>query len=553
MKTLAAFVLATLASAAVAQSSLPACRGSDASRWTNCFGTFITRNGEKYVGEWRDGRFNGQGTYTYPDGHKYVGEFRNDQPNGQGTGTFANGDKYVGEFRDGGFNGQGTYTDAYGDKYVGEWRDYRRHGQGILTKANGDKYVGEWRDGKFNGQGTYTYANGKSLEGIWENGRFVRAERIPDHIAGRAPSMPPPVAQVPRQAEPPRSTLSLAVSSSPPDANGVVTFAITTNSDTASLKINGDEEGGRADGRYSIRRFAQVGENRFEVVATDRFGNTQRQTVSVNREFDQAAPTIQALNPLAVRVAKPRDAVAVVIGIEKYRRVPAADFANRDASIFVDYAIRGLGVKQENIRLLLDDKADAAEILVAFRNWLPTRVNKGKTDVYVFYSGHGLPSEDGNSLFFLPHEANRELLERTAISQREIVQAIQRTNPRAVTLFIDSCYSGQSRTGETLLASARPISIVARETSSFPANFTVISASAPDQISSSSPDLKHGIFSYYLMRGMEGDADGNKDGQITVAEMQAYLSDRVPRRAMGMNRAQQPQVVGDQSRVLVAR
>jgi len=171
----------------------------------------------------------------------------------------------------------------------------------------------------------------------------------------------------------------------------------------------------------------------------------------------------------------------------------------------------------------------------------------------VFYSGHGLPSEDGNSLYFLPHEANRELLERTAISQREIVQAIQRTNPKSVTMFIDSCYSGQSRTGETLLASARPISIVAKETSNFPANFTVISASAPDQISSSSPELRHGIFSYYLMRGMEGEADGNKDGQITVAEMQAYLAERVPRRAMGMNRTQQPQVVGDQNRVLVGR
>jgi len=411
----------------------------------------------------------------------------------------------------------------------------------------------------------YTSASaGNSAQATYSPGRSANPN-VPK--PSREVTTPPPVAQVPRpavppssastqaprQAEPPRSNLSLTVSSSPPDVNGVVTFAITTNIDTASLKINGDEEGGRADGRYSVRRFAQVGENRFEVVATDRFGNTQRQTVSVNREFAQTAPTIPALNPLAVRASKPRDAVAIVIGIEKYRRVPAADFANRDASIFVDYARRALGIPTENIRLLLDDKADAAEILLAFKNWLPTRVNKGKTDVYVFYSGHGLPSEDGNSLYFLPHEANRELLERTAISQREIVQAIQRTNPKSVTMFIDSCYSGQSRTGETLLAGARPISIVAKETSNFPANFTVISASAPDQISSSSPELRHGIFSYYLMRGMEGEADGNKDGQITVAEMQAYLAERVPRRAMGMNRTQQPQVVGDQTRVLVVR
>jgi uncharacterized caspase-like protein len=103
------------------------------------------------------------------------------------------------------------------------------------------------------------------------------------------------------------------------------------------------------------------------------------------------------------------------------------------------------------------------------------------------------------------------------------------------------------------LASARPISIAPRAAADFPANFTVLSASAPDQISSSSPELRHGIFSYYLMRGMEGEADANKDGQITVAEMQAYLVERVPRRAMGLNRTQQPQVVGDQSKVLVRR
>jgi hypothetical protein len=256
---------------------------------------------------------------------------------------------------------------------------------------------------------------------------------------------------------------------------------------------------------------------------------------------------------LNVQPVKPRDAVAIIIGIEKYRRVPTADFANKDASVFYDYARRALGVKQENIKLLLDDKADAAEILVAFKNWLPTRVSKGKTDVYVFYSGHGLPSEDGNSLYFLPHEANRDLLDRTAIAQKELVDAIQRSSPKTVTMFIDSCYSGQSRTGETLLASARPIAVTAKQTSSFPSNFTVISASAPDQISSSSPELKHGIFSYYLMRGMEGEADANKDKQITVAEMQAYLTENVSRRAMGMNRTQQPQVIGDQSRVLVGQ
>jgi uncharacterized caspase-like protein len=109
-----------------------------------------------------------------------------------------------------------------------------------------------------------------------------------------------------------------------------------------------------------------------------------------------------------------------------------------------------------------------------------------------------------------------------------------------------------ARTGETLLASARPLALKA-DKKLFPADFTVIAASQADQISSSSPDLKHGIFSYYLMKGMEGDADADSDGLITLGEMQRYLVDNVGRQAGMMNRKQEPQLFGDANRVLVGR
>ena len=348
--------------------------------------------------------------------------------------------------------------------------------------------------------------------------------------------------------------LQIRASATEPNQLGEVQIVIEASSEIVSLKVNDVELGWQRSGLTSITRIPRVGEvTVYRIEAKDEFGNLARETVSVDRVLASGSGVVQInLRPEKLKPVKARDAVAIIIGVEKYRRLSKADYANRDASVFVDYAMRGLGVRQENIRLLLDDKADAAEILVTFKNWLPTRVKSGSTDVYVFYSGHGLPSEDGSSLFFLPHEANRDLLERTAISQKEIVDAIQRTSPKSVTMFIDSCYSGQSRTGETLLAGARPLSVKAKQ-SSFPSNFTVISASALDQISSSSPELKHGIFSYYLMRGMEGEADANGDKQITVGEMQTYLSENVARRAMGMNRTQQPQVVGDTSRVLVGR
>jgi hypothetical protein len=171
------------------------------SEWTDCFGTYTYADLRKYVGEYKDGKFHGQGTLTFPDGGKYVGEFRDGYRNGQGTFTFADSDKYVGEWSDDKRHGQGTYTRTNGNKYVGEWSDDKAHGQGTYTYASGAKYVGEFRDKKYHGQGTftfangakyvgefrnnyrhgqgtYTYANGLVREGIFENNEFKLAKKI---------------------------------------------------------------------------------------------------------------------------------------------------------------------------------------------------------------------------------------------------------------------------------------------------------------------------------------------------------------------------------------
>jgi hypothetical protein len=135
-------------------------------------GTYTFADGSKYVGEWKDNKQHGQGTYTYANGDKYVGEFKDDNPYGQGTSTFANGNKYVGEFKDGKKHGQGTVTYADGSKYVGEYKDNKYHGQGTYTYPSGAKYVGEWKDDKQHGQGTYTYADGSKLVGDFKNDKI---------------------------------------------------------------------------------------------------------------------------------------------------------------------------------------------------------------------------------------------------------------------------------------------------------------------------------------------------------------------------------------------
>jgi len=101
---------------------------------------------EKYVGEYKDGKRNGQGTITWSDGKKYVGEWKNGKYNSQGTLTLPNGEKYVGEYKDGKKNGQGTFTFSDGRKGVGEFRndrpwniiDYDKDGKTIGRYVNGE-------------------------------------------------------------------------------------------------------------------------------------------------------------------------------------------------------------------------------------------------------------------------------------------------------------------------------------------------------------------------------------------------------------------------------
>ena len=92
--------LAVLLGSAGESFALPACPSDQNQNKHDCFGTSTFANGNKYVGEFRDGDFNGQGTFTFANGNKYVGEFRNDNFNGQGTKTYADGKIEEGIWKD---------------------------------------------------------------------------------------------------------------------------------------------------------------------------------------------------------------------------------------------------------------------------------------------------------------------------------------------------------------------------------------------------------------------------------------------------------------------
>ena len=348
--------------------------------------------------------------------------------------------------------------------------------------------------------------------------------------------------------------IPMALNFTKPDSSGKFFIQIQTAAELVSLTIDDEELSLDPLGKYSVPWVARAGApNVITVRSKDIYENVDTQSITVSRPITDSRRNFARLDPFKIKQRPASDAVAIIIGIQNYKLIPKAEYANRDAQYFYDYAIRAFGIRQDNIKLMLDDEADVSGVLTAFQNWLPLKVQPGKTDVYIFYSGHGLPSTDGKSLYFLPVGVNKDFVSETAISQQRIIAALESLRPKTVTMFIDSCYSGQIRTGETLLASARPVVLLADE-AAYPSNFTVFTASAANQIASSSPELKHGVFSYYLMKGLEGEADESSEGVITTLKLHNYLAERIPRFAITISRKQEPQLVGgEKGRVLVTR
>ena len=98
---------------------LTPCPGQyDKQTWTNCAGAKIYANGDKYVGEWKNGTFHGKGDLTLSNGGKYVGDFMDGQLHGHGTITFSNGDKYIGQLRFDHIYGRGTYKYGIGGQVI---------------------------------------------------------------------------------------------------------------------------------------------------------------------------------------------------------------------------------------------------------------------------------------------------------------------------------------------------------------------------------------------------------------------------------------------------
>ncbi len=133
------------------------------------YGICWFKNGNRYEGEWKHGKQDGNGKMFWTDekvGDYYEGEWKDDHRHGQGKYVWSKGSSYTGNFQMNDLEGFGVYTFKSG-QYIGNWNDSTRHGQGIIKWNNGNQYEGSFVRNRKHGHGIYTWVDGAIYDGDW--------------------------------------------------------------------------------------------------------------------------------------------------------------------------------------------------------------------------------------------------------------------------------------------------------------------------------------------------------------------------------------------------
>jgi hypothetical protein len=325
---------------------------------------------------------------------------------------------------------------------------------------------------------------------------------------------------------------------------------VTDNQGVLSVFVNGKKSGVKSDGTFAYKVKLGLGKNTIKIQAEDINNNLSEKNLNIIREEFISEQTLADVDlPTQTKMNNP-NALGVVIGVENYQYVPDATYAYNDAEVFREYLSETLGFKKQRIKIATNSKATQAELskLLGSNGWLSRNIVKSKSDVVVYFSGHGIANSKDNTTGILPFDVDPNYA--IGLPLKELYYNLSKIGAKSVTVYLDACFTGQTRDSKMLIADARPI-IITPNKDSIPSNITVFSASSGSQISGALREKEHGLFTYYLLKGMSGDADINKDKSIQINELSSYVSKNVKDQAAINGREQTPELQGDKDRVLV--
>ncbi len=212
---------------------------------------------------------------------------------------------------------------------------------------------------------------------------------------------------------------------------------------------------------------------------------------------------------------------AALVGINAY-----TDPYITDLSVCVDdvSAVHKLLAPEYAVaRLLTDSSANGSptrsQILGALSSMSQ---NAGEDDLLVFYfSGHGM-AKDGES-YLLPSDASLSALKHTAIAMRDVHELMEQSQARAKVLILDACHSGASL-GK---AASTMTSAFMQRVFNNAEGVAVLASCKQGQLSWEWREERRSVFTYYLLQAIEGKADFDNKGFVTISDVHRYVTDRI--------------------------
>ena len=524
----------------------------------NGFGIYIWGSdtkwaGQKYIGYWKNGKRNGQGTYYYGDGSKYSGNFVDNSLSGHGAYFWNNGNKFEGSWNTGKMEGYGTYfyaddatteTGYWSDgKFVGNSKsDYAfsnnkstsgkttnigcisgncDDGFGTYVWENGEKYTGAWLNMKRNGEGTNYFTSGAVYKGFWKNdmkngiGTYTyKKESIYDKYIGNFVD----------EKMTGKGELYYR------DGSKYLGqfYDNLFQGEGSFWHADGTEEKGTW---ANDKLVAATGNTANNTTGTKTSDNNNSES-SVKDDVNTGIPEISTKNPYRF---------ALIFGNEDYssyqedlKNEANVDFAESDARVFKDYAVKTFGIPDENVIMKINAKAMEMHKELNKLNLLIKSAN-GKAEVFFYYAGHGVPEESTKEPYLLPVDVSGTDLQ-FAVKLADVYRKLSEYPSKKVTIFLDACFSGGAR--NKAVVNARAVKIKPKETP-LKGNLVIFASSSGEQTSLAYKDAKHGMFTYHLLKKLK-----ETKGDVSYKELAEYLNEQVGMKSVLVNNKEQtPQTI----------
>ena len=244
------------------------------------------------------------------------------------------------------------------------------------------------------------------------------------------------------------------------------------------------------------------------------------------------------------------NAIAVVIGNSNYKRTKKVKYSINDAYLMKKYLVKVLGYKEGNIFYIQDATKGEFELFFGNDDYhkgkLFNSIKPNKSDVFIYYSGHGAPGLKDKKGYFVPVECDPNYVELQGYPIDVFYKNLSKLPAKSITVVLDACFSGA-----TIFDNISPISITIENPSVKMENAVILSSSSGVQVSTWYNEKKHGMFTYFFLKAIHDkeNSDKNADNKLTFREIYEYISDKsegVPyyaRRIHGVE--QDPTISGD--------